>query len=103
MVYSPSGRLIKYIFCCKGAKEDDKFDSSKVERFYKKLDEAKQILENARPTAYYEGKFMLAMDRLDELLCDIEKYDKFSEREIALAAYKQKLVEERQVKKENWR
>ena len=95
MVYSPSGRLIKYLFCCKGLKEGDKFDSSSVERFYKKLNEAKQILENARPTAVYERKFCLAMDKLDELLCGIEKYGKPSEREIALEAFRNELEKER--------
>jgi len=100
MVYSPSGRLIKYLFYCKGAKEGDRFDSPSVERFYKKLDKAKQILENARPTVAHERKFMLAMDRLDDLLCDIEKYDKLSERELALEVFRNELEKERQWKAE---
>ncbi len=103
MDYTPSGRLIKYIFCCKGLKEGDMFDSPSVERFYKKLDKAKQILEKARSTADLEGKFMLAMDRLDELLCHIEKYEKLSEREVALAALKKELEAERQGKMEDMR
>lgn len=98
MVFSPSGRLIKYLFYCKGLKEGDKFDSPSVERFYKKLDKAKQILETARPTAPRERKFTLAMDRLDDLLCDIEKYDKHSDRELALEAFRDELVKERQWK-----
>jgi len=98
MVYSPSGRLIKYLFYCKGLKEGDKFDSPSVERFYKKLNKAKQILENARPTAAYERNFSLAMDRLDDLLCDIEKYGKLSDRELALEAFRNELVKERQGK-----
>lgn len=98
MVYNPSGRLIKYLFSCKGLNEGDRFDTPSVERFYKKLDKAKQILENVRPTRYYERKFMLAMDRLDDLLCNIEKYSKLSERELALAALKKELEEERQWK-----
>jgi len=86
MSYTKSGRMIKYPFCCKGVKEGVKFDSPSVERLYKKLYKAKQILENARPTVAYERKFILAMDRLDELLCDIERieiYTPLSEEEIA--------------------
>ena len=101
MVFSPSGRLIKYLFSCKGLKEGDKFDSPSIERFYKKLYKAKQILENVRPVKYYERKFMLAMDRLDDLLCDIEKYDKLSERELALQAYLNELKKEKEGKAEN--
>ena len=100
MVFSPSGRLIKYLFYCKGLKEGDKFDSPSIERFYKKLDKAKQILENARPTAAYAGRFSLAMDKLDDLLCDIEKYDKHSDRELALEAFRDELRKERQGKDE---
>jgi len=87
MTYSPTGRMIKYPFCCKGVKEAVKFDSPSVERLYKKLYKAKQILENAKPTIAYERKFILAMDRLDELLCDIERLEVPSEREIALEAF----------------
>ena len=99
MSYNTSGRLIKYPFFSKGFKEGDKFDSPSVERFYKKLCKAKHILEKARPPGkYYALYFTLAMDKFDKLLCDIEKHDKRSERELALQAYLNKLERERQWK-----
>ena len=73
MVFNQSGRMIKYLFYSKGIKDGNKFTSASVERFYKKLDKAKKILENARPTATHERSFCLAMDRFDVLLCEIEK------------------------------
>ena len=95
MDYTSSGRMIKYHFCCKGLKEGDKFDSPAVERFYKKLCKAKQILEKARPPGkYYAHYFTLAMDKFDKLLCDIEQYDKLSDKEIGLAAFLKKSEEE---------
>ena len=73
MVFNRSGRMIKYLFYSKGIKDDNKFTTASVERFYKKLDKAKKILENARPTAAHERSFCLAMDRFDTLLCEIER------------------------------
>ncbi len=101
MVYTPSGRLIKYLFYCKGIKEGEIFFSPSVERFYKKLDKAKQILENARPPADYERNFMFAMDYLDGLLCDIEKSETYTLdwEKMASEALRRKLEKGRQGKK----
>ena len=95
MVYTPSGRLIKYLFSSKGVKKEDTFLSPSVARFYEKLYKAKEILENARPTRDYERKFMLAMDKLDELLCAIERVEKYTPmtgEEIAREALRRKLA-----------
>ena len=92
MDYTKSGRLIKYRFSCKGVKESDRFFSPSVEKLYKKLFKAKQMVENARPTAEFERKFMLAMDRLDELLLDIEEHGIYSEEKIAREALRRKLL-----------
>lgn len=73
MVFNLSGRLIKYLFYSKGIKDGNKFTSASVEKFYKKLNKAKKILENARPTVAHEHSFCLAMDRFDTLLCEIER------------------------------
>jgi len=87
--------MIKYLFYSKGIKDGNKFTSASVERFYKKLNKAKQILENACPTVAHERSFCLAMDRFDTLLCEIERceiHTPMSEEEVASEALRRKLA-----------
>ena len=100
MVFSSSGKLIKYLFYCKGIKDGNEFTSASVERFYKKLDKAKKILENARPTVAHERSFSLAMDRFDTLLCEIERCEistMMSEEDMLREALERKLGKSRPV------